>query len=157
MLVVGLALLVIVGYLGFRAYGRQTAVRLVRGSTPTGQVAALPHGVSPVTWDVIVQEGGDYTCYVVDALRGEVQSSQVIRSASDGRAQAVSSKSALVRAFLQRARFPVAFVTEEGDRTTFEWRDIHLMISGGAVRGVKVVVDERGDIIEEEFNLRARD
>ena len=50
----------------------------------------------------------------------------------------------------------VALATKEGKRTTIEWRDGHLMISGGAVSGVKVVLDGRGEVIEERFELNAR-
>lgn len=149
-------MLVISGYLGFRAYGSQVALNLVQRGDPLKEIAALPHGLNLVTWDVIVREGRGYAYYIVDALRREVRSSQLIRSASDERIIAASRNSSLVQAFLKRARFPLAFTTEEASSTTVEWRDVHLMINGGALKGVKVVLNEQGEIIEEKFELNVR-
>lgn len=149
-------MLVTSGYLGFRAYGRQVALNLVQRGDPLKEIAALPYGLNPITWNVIVREGRGYAYYVVDSFRRGVRSSQFIRSTGDERVIAASRSSSLVQAFLKRARFPVTFSTEEGNRIIVEWRDVHLMINGGALKGVKVVLNEQEEIIEERFELNAR-
>ncbi len=150
-----LTLLVVVSYLGFRVYGQQTAIRLVRERASTSKITALPHRISLATWDVITQEDSGYTYYVVDSLRKMVRSSQVFRTTNDERAATASGKSALVQAFLKRARFPFTIVTEEEGLLTVEWLDVHLINSGGALRGVKIVLNGRGDIVEERFELNS--
>lgn len=155
-LVLAAMLLVALSYLGFRAFGRHAAIRLVADRTSTSQIAALPHGLSLTEWDVVMQDGRDYTYHLVDSLQSQVRSSQVIRSAGDERTIAASRDSALVQAFLKRARFPVAFVTEENGKSIVEWRDVHLMINGGALRGVRVILDEQGKVVEEKFEVGIR-
>jgi hypothetical protein len=68
----------------------------------------------------------------------------------------LSKRSDLVRAFLRRARFPVVTLTKEGSMTRVTWRDVHLRSSGGAVRGVVVILDQRGQIQEKRFELNRR-
>lgn len=152
-LVVAIMLLVVGGYLGFRVYARETAVHLARDGKTTSNVTAVPHGLSPLVWDVIEREDGGYAYCVVDSLSHQVQSCQTIHSSSNGPAVAASRSSPLVQSFLKRSRFPVSFVRQEGDRTTVEWRDVHLMIGGGAIRGVKVVLDGQGQMVEEKYEL----
>ncbi len=45
---------------------------------------------------------------------------------------------------------------KEGNGSRVEWGDVHLMLSGGLVRGVVVVLDEEGQIREDRFELRTR-
>ena len=149
-------LLVIVGYLGFRVYGQQIAIHLIREEASSSKITALPHRISLITWDVITQEGTDYTYYVVDTFPREVRNSQTHRTSNNEKAVAESGKSALVQAFLKRARFPFTNVTEEGGLLTVEWLDVHLMNSGGALRGVKIVLNGQGEVIEERFEFNPR-
>jgi membrane-bound metal-dependent hydrolase YbcI (DUF457 family) len=151
-----LALLVASGYLGFRYYGQQVAINQVKELSPTGKLAALPHNLSLVAWDVIEKNGTDYTYSVVDALSKEIRDSQVIQSSGDRQILEISKKSGVVQAFLKRARFPFALVSKEGNKITVEWRDVHLLFTGGALRGVKVVLDGEGNIVDEKFELRSR-
>ncbi|MEW6233065.1 MAG: hypothetical protein AB1566_12235 [Chloroflexota bacterium] len=97
-----------------------------------------------------------YTAHVVDIRSGRLMESKVIPSADEGPEATLSKRSALVQVFLRRARFPVVAVAKEGSTSRVEWRDVHLMLSGGAVRGVVVVLDELGEIIEEWFEMSRR-
>ena len=150
-LVAVLTLSIVAGYLGFRLYGQRLAASVVREKLAGGEIAVLPHGLSLANWDVIVHDDLDYAYYVVDALRGEVQESQIFHSVSDERTAIIANKSELVRAFLKRARFPVTRISEHESLVTAEWLDVHLLNSGGAVRGVRVTFDARGEIVEERF------
>ncbi len=142
--------LLIAGYLGFRAHGQRVALSLVGSNV---SAAALPHGLNPVAWDVIVK-GNGYTAHVVDVWPKQVRESKAILSAEEEPEAAISRRSDLVQGFLRRARFPVVSVTREGNGSRVEWGDVHLMLSGGLVRGVVVVLDEEGQIREERFELR---
>lgn len=155
-LVVGLTLLIAAGYLGFRVYGKQAVTHLISEKGLVGKITALPHGFNLVVWDVIVQEGKDYSCYIVDPLRRNVRSSQEIYSSKDEEVIEASKSSDLVQSFIKRARFPVVFVTKEEDLTMVEWRDVHLMIGGGAVRGVVVLLNKQLEIIDDRFELNSR-
>jgi hypothetical protein len=112
--------------------------------------AALPHGLNPVAWDVIVK-GNGYTAHVVDVWPKQVRESKAIPSAEEEPEAAISRRSDLVQGFLRRARFPAVSVTREGNGSRVEWGDVHLMLSSGLVRGVVVVLDEEGQIREERF------
>ncbi len=154
--VIALTLLIAAGYLGFRFYGQQAAINRVKEQGSNGEMAALPHSLSLVSWDVIEQTGLDYIYRHVDPFRKEIYNNQAIRSTGDRQTLENSKRSANVQAFLQRARFPFANASEEGERIIVEWRDVHLLFTGGALRGVKVVLDGQGDIVEEKFELRSR-
>lgn len=154
--IVLLTLLITMGYLGFRFHGQQTAINLAKEKNLTGQFAALPHGLSLIAWDVIETNGLDYSYGIVDTFKKEIQDSQVIHSSNDQFTLEKSKSSKFVQAFLKRARFPFALVSNDGNSVTVEWRDVHLLFTGGALKGVKVVLDGQGNIVEERFELRGR-
>ncbi len=154
--VIALTLLIAASYLGFRFYGQQTAINLAKERNPAGKFAALPHGLSLVSWDVIGKNGVDYSYSVADPLKKELRNNQVIRSSNDQEVLERSKGSSIVQAFLKRARFPFMLVSTDENRIVVEWRDVHLSFTGGALKGVKVVIDGQGNIVEERFELRGR-
>jgi len=139
-------------YLGFRGYGKRVALEVARRTDPVGEATVLPHGLGPFRWDVIVK-GAGYTAHVIDVWRSRIVESRAFVSADEEPAVTLSKRAGLVQAFLQRARFPVATVVKTGEAQQVEWRDVHLALSGGAVRGVVVVLDELGEVREEHFEL----
>ncbi len=149
--VVILTLALVAGYLGFRLYSQRVAVRTVQQGSTSRQIAALPHALSLTNWDVIAHEAGGYKSYVVDALRRQVKTGRSFRSVSDEQTTAIASRSSLVKAFLKRARFPVATISEHDRVVTAEWLDVHLVSNGGAMAGVRVTLNSRGDVVEERF------
>jgi inner membrane protein len=155
---VALTAMVVTCYLGFRVLHRVRATSIVAELHPSAIAIALPHRLSPTVWDVVVKGESSYTHYKVNTLRGEILEIQAFVSSNDSRATAVSQESDLVNSFLHRARLPIVLVSEEGGNTIVEWRDLHLMIGGGSVRGVKVVLDEEGRVIDErlELNMKTR-
>jgi len=148
-----LTAMVITSYLGFRVLHQVRATSIVTELHPSNVAIALPHRLSPTVWDVVVEGESSYTHYKVDALKREILKIQAFLSSNDSRATVVSQESGLVSSFLHRARFPLVLVSEEGRNTIIEWRDLHLMIGGGVVRGVRVVLDEEGRITDERFEL----
>ncbi len=151
-----LTIAIALGYLGFRLYGQETALSIVRERSSSQEITTLPHGLSLTNWDVITREEHGYTLYVVDALRRDARAPQIFHSVSDERIPIIASKSDLVRAFLKRARFPLVRTNEMEALTTIEWLDVHLITSGGAIKGVEVTINNQGEIVEEKFIFNSR-
>src|SRR5574341_916574 len=126
--------------------------------------AALVGVISPrlgfFNWHAIVRQEDSYLVYDVHFClapdRTCVLSSLAIPASSspDREIIAASQHTELVSIFLERARYPVSQVKRRGSGYRVEWEDVHLMLSGGGIRGVIVDTDEQGNVVGQRFKLK---
>ncbi len=173
-LIAGVTLALIVGYVAFRFYQQRAVANFVERQVMPQNSAALVGLIPPRSgffdWHAIVRQENSYLVYDVHfclAPMGfrvknggdggtRILSSLAIPSSSSPDLEVISSsqKAELVNIFLKRARYPVAQVKLWGSGYRVEWEDVHLMLSGGGIRGVIVDVDEQGRIIGQRFKLK---
>jgi hypothetical protein len=120
------------------------------------------------TWHAVVRQDDGYLVYDVHfclipqgvrTLSGgaggtRVLSSQAVRTSPEEEIVAASKEAELVRAFLESARFPAAFVKSWGNGYQVEWQDVHLMLAGGVFRGVAIYLDADEHVIRQWPKLK---
>ncbi len=161
-LIAGTSLALIVIYVGFRLYQQRSITNYMQGNLLSQEsatvVGVIPHQLGVFNWHAVVQQDDSYAVHDVHFCLApggtRVITSQTVSSSAEKEIIASSREADLVGIFLQRARFPVAFVEKHGCEYEVEWNDVHLMLAGGGIRGVKVIVDEKGQIIMQRFKLK---
>ncbi len=166
------ALALVAAYVAFRFYQQRTVASFMQHNVlsqdSSALVGVLPSQMEFFTWHAVVRQEGGYTVYNVHfclipqrmrTLSGGTGGTRILSSLSvptspDGKIVAASQEAKLVKAFLENARFPVAFVKKWGNGYQVEWQDVHLMLAGGVVRGVVVYVDADGHVIREWPKLK---
>ncbi len=165
-------LAVIALYIAFRWYQRRQIMRFARDERyspdAVAPLAVIPPQLAFFTWHALVPEGQGFAVHDIHfclAPRGwhtetggpagtRVLSSQHLASSPDASQVAATKAADLVRIFLERARFPVATVHRHAGGNTVVWDDVHLMLSGGAIRGVILETDPAGRILRQRFKLK---
>lgn len=131
------------------------------------ETAAIPTFLSPFVWRIVARYADAYELSQIDvrpAWLGGDRGKKSIRYIRfpDARAPAVGEAAMAypARAFLRFARFPLAHITSEGDRTLVSWSDLRFIggltsltparSRSGAFR-VTVTLDARGEILSAGF------
>ena len=171
-LIAGVALALVAVYAGFRFYQQRTVMDFVQSEVlsenSSALVGVIPSKMGIATWHAVVQRNDGYVVHDVHfclaprkmrVLGGEtggtrILSSQTIRSSPETEIITASRDAELARVFLERTRFPVAFVERRESGYRVEWQDVHLMLAGGGIRGVIVYTDAQGQVTGQRFKLK---
>jgi len=171
-LIAGMALALITVYVAFRFYQQRTIVNFVQrnmlSQDSSALVGVLPSQMEFFTWHAVVRQDDGYLvhnvhfCLIPRGMRTlsggaggtRVLSSQDVHTSLEPEIVPVSQEAELTKAFLENARFPVAFVKKRGNGYQVEWQDVHLMFAGGVIRGVVVYVGRDGQIIQQWPKLK---
>lgn len=172
--IIGVALVLIFGYVALRFYQQRAVANFVQRQVMPQDSAALS-GVIPsraglFDWHAIVRQEDSYLVYDVHFYlapgrfrmqKGEAGEPRVLSNlvlplnSLPGRDIIAASREVeLVRIFLERARYPLAQMKRWGSGYRVEWGDVHLMLSGGGIRGVIVDTDEQGYVTGQRFKLK---
>ncbi len=168
------ALILMIGYGAFRYYQQKSVSTLIQRQVIHDESAVLVGIISPrlglFNWHAVVQREDSYLVYDVHfclapvgfrVKNGEAGGTRILSSLAiplssspDQEVISSSQKAELVNIFLKRARYPIAQVKQWGSGYWIEWEDVHLMLSGGGIRGVIVDIDEQCHIIGQRFKLK---
>lgn len=153
-----LALGVLVFYLALMGVNQFAAVASMRqllqqqGVVPR-RVEALPWPVDPLRWQGFAEDGDKYWRGDIQLWHGRVALTPVAKGPENGIvARAREHKD--VRTFLWFARFPVARVWREGDRSVVEYHDLRFSHSlrRRSPFVLRVVVSPSGEVERVVFN-----
>lgn len=173
-LIAGVAIVLIGGYLMFRFYQQRSVANFVQRQVAPRDSAALaavlPSRAGFFNWHAIMRLEDSYLVYdahfclapqgsrtpngVAGGIRVLSSLAIPVSSSLDRDIIAASQQVELVSIYLKRARYPVAQVKRWGAGYRVEWEDVHLMLSGGGIRGVIVDIDEQGHVTGQRFKLK---
>ena len=153
-----LALVVVIFYLASMGVSQFAAVTSMRqllqsqGVTPR-RVEALPWPLNPLRWQGFAEDGDKYWTGDIQLWRGRIALTPIAKGPENG-VVARARMQQDVQTFLWFARFPVARVWQEGDRSVVEYHDLRFTHSlrRGSPFVLRVVFSPSGEVERVLFN-----